>query len=137
MSSTKYMKKAIKEVRGKLMKAGKGLPKQAKTTLSNNYQQEIGLTLELESAKRQNYYQGLVGILRWIHKLGRLDILVAVLLLMLSYLAQQTREGRREQIFHIFANLKAYITLKFAFDDSQPKINWSNSFSNCNWWKEF
>jgi hypothetical protein len=31
--------------------------------------------------KEQNYYQGVIGVLRWICELGRLDILVPVSLL--------------------------------------------------------
>ena len=67
----------------------------AKTPLASGYRPELDATPELDASK-QNYYQGLVGILRWICELGRLDIIMPVSL-MSRYLAQ-ARGGHLHQI---------------------------------------
>ena len=102
------------------------------TPLGSGYRPELDATEELD-ATRQNYYQGLIGVLRWIFELGRLDILVAVSL-MSRYLAQG-RVGQLEQVFHIFAYLKNYSSSKLVFDDTLPYVDESR-FTECDW-KEF
>ena len=72
----------------------------------------------------------MIGVLRWICELGRLDLLVAVSL-MSRYLAQ-AREGHLEQVFHIFAYLKQYSSSKLDFDDNLPLVDESR-FPECNW----
>ena len=47
------------------------------------------------------YYQSLIGILRWIVELGRVDVCLEVSM-MSSHLALP-REGHLEQVLHIFA----------------------------------
>ena len=132
MSSTKYTKKAIAEVERELQKVDKRLPTKVTTPLGSGYRPELDATDELD-ATRQNYYQGLIGVLRWICELGRLDILVAVSL-MSRYLAQG-RVGQLEQVFHIFAYLKNYSSSKLVFDDTLPYVDESR-FTECDW-KEF
>ena len=80
VSSSNYTLKAVADVESKLKKQGLKLPSKASTPLSLGYRPEIDLTREL-NAKEQNYFQGVIGVLRWICKLGRLDIIMAVLLL--------------------------------------------------------
>ena len=132
MSSTNYTKKAIEEVERELTKADKRLPTKVSTPLGHKYRPELDQTPELDD-KRQNYYQGLIGVLRWICELGRLDLLVSVSL-MSRYLAQ-AREGQLEQVFHIFAYLKQYSESKLVFDDGLPYVDESR-FSECDW-REF
>ena len=90
MSSGKYTKKAVDEVERELHAAGKKLVTKVSTPLSNGYRPEIDQTPELD-ADRQNYYQGVIGVLRWICELGRLDILTPVS--MLSRYLVHAREG--------------------------------------------
>jgi hypothetical protein len=80
--------------------------------------------------ERQNYYQGLIGVLRWICELGRLDILVPVS--MLSRYLVAAREGHLEQLFHIFAYLKQYDTSTMVFDDTEPWFD-ERRFKTCEW----
>ena len=49
--------------------------------MSQGYRPESDTTPELD-AKRANYFQGLIGVLRWICELGRIDILVDVAMLL-------------------------------------------------------
>ena len=67
------------------------------------------------------YYQLLVGILRLIVKLGRVDICLEVSL-MSSHLALP-REGRLDKLFHIFAFLKWKQRARMVFDPTYPSID--------------
>ena len=84
----------------------------------------------LLDAKRTNYFQGLIGILRWICELGRIDILVDVA--MLSRFLAEPRRGHLEQAFHIFAYLKKYDTSAMMFDDTEPFFD-EGRFKKCDW----
>jgi hypothetical protein len=80
--------------------------------------------------QQQNYYQGLIGVLRWICELGRIDIIMPVSL-MSRYLAQ-AREGHLNQVFHMFAYLKQHDRSRLVFDDSYPVVDQSR-FHECDW----
>jgi hypothetical protein len=77
MSATEYIKRAIQEVERELAEEGAYLPKRTETPLSSGYHPELDFSVELDSSK-VNYYQGLIGILRWIVELGRIDLIVPV-----------------------------------------------------------
>jgi hypothetical protein len=72
---------------------------------TRKYQPEIDLS-NLLNDERANYYQGLIGVLRWIAELGRIDIITSVAYLSCSLAAPQ--EGHLEAAFHIFTYLKKY-----------------------------
>lgn len=129
MSSESYVKRAIAEVEIELKKVGSRLPTKVKTPMSSNYRPELDLSDEL-NVERQNYYQGLIGILRWICELGRIDILMPVSL-MSRYLAS-AREGHLDQVFHIFAYLKAHDRSTLVFDDTYPTFG-DKRFRDCDW----
>ena len=129
MSSTSYVKRAIADVETELVKIDKRLPTKVNTPLSSGYRPELDSTPEL-NAERQNYYQGLVGVLRWICELGRLDILMPISL-MSRYLAS-AREGHLDQLFHVFAYLKTHDRSTMVFDDSCPTFG-DTKFSQCDW----
>ncbi len=103
MSATEYVKWAIQEVERELAMQNAYLPKKVETPLSSNYRPELDFSRELEGSL-VNYYQGLIGVLRWIVELGRIDIIVPVSLL--SRYMVSPREGRLQQAYHIFVYLK-------------------------------
>ena len=76
------------------------------------------------------YFQGLIGIVRWMCELGRVDILVPVA--MLSRYLAAPREGHLDQVFHIFAYLKQYNRSTMVFDDTEPQFDESR-FAKCEW----
>ena len=133
MSSTKYTAKAIETVEQELATSKYGykyLPSTGiKTPLSGDYRPEIDPTQELDH-QQQNYYQGLIGVLRWICELGRLDIIMPCSL-MSRYLAQ-AREGHLNQIFHMFGYLKCHKRSKLVFDSDMPYVD-ESSFTKCDW----
>jgi hypothetical protein len=129
MSSEKYVNAAIKEVEQELEKVDKMLPKKVSTPMSPGYRPEVDASPELDS-RRASYFMGLIGVLRWIIELGRIDILVQVSMLS-SHLALP-REGHLEQVFHVFAYLKAHDRSTLVFDDTEPVID-ERRFKKCDW----
>ena len=87
MSSETYCKAAVKNVEQKLSEDGKRLPSKCDTPMKSAYRPELELdnTAELK-AEGVQYYQELVGVLRWAVELGRVDILYEVAT-MLTHLA--------------------------------------------------
>ena len=63
----------------------------------------------------------MIGILRWIVELGRIDITCEILMLS-SHLALP-REGHLEEVFRIFAYLKEHINLEIVFDPTTPEVD--------------
>jgi hypothetical protein len=129
MSSTKYTKKAIDEVERELAGREQKLSTKVTTPLSTSYRPELDASALLD-ATRLNYYQGLIGVLRWICELGRLDILTAVS--MMSRYLVSAREGHLEQVFHIFGYLKSHARSTMVFDDTEPTYS-QHRFQQCDW----
>jgi hypothetical protein len=84
------------------------------------YRPELDATPEL-SPQEAAHYQSLIGILRWIVELGRVDICLEVSM-MSSHLVLP-RVGHLEQVFHIFAHLKKYHNTEIVYDPSDPVID--------------
>jgi hypothetical protein len=80
MSLEKYVKQVVADVETELEKVDLCLPTRVTTPLSQGYRPELDQSRELD-AKRGQYYQSLIGVLQWICELGRVDILVAVLMM--------------------------------------------------------
>jgi hypothetical protein len=72
----------------------------------------------------------LIGVLRWIVELGRIDIIVPVT--MLSRYLVSPREGHLQEVYHIFAYLKQFNRAMVVFDDSEPSFD-ESAFHTCNW----
>jgi hypothetical protein len=90
MSAQEYIKRAVEEVERELHQEGAYLPKKVETPFSYGYRPELDFSAELNS-QTMNYYQGLIGVLRWIVELGRINIAVPVT--MLSRYLISPREG--------------------------------------------
>ena len=99
--------------------------------LSNDYRPELDSSPELDSVDVA-YYQSLIGILRWMVELGRLDMCCKVSM-MSSHLAL-SREGHLAQVYHIFAYLKKHHNAALVFDPSYPEIN-LDTFQKHDWTK--
>jgi len=128
MTSETYIKRVLKEVEAELAKVNQYLSKRAATPITLGYRPELDTTRELDSS-RANYFQGLIGILRWICELGRIDIIVEVS--MLSRFLACRLEGHLEQTLHIFAYLKKHERSTLVFDDSVPTFD--HTFQDVNW----
>ena len=129
MSSEKYVKAAIRDVELECSKVDKILPTRCSTPMTPGYRPECDQSPELD-ARRANYYQGLIGVLRWICELGRVDILINVS--MLSHFLASPRQGHLDQVFHIYGYLKQHSRSTMVFDDTEPIVNEAR-FKKCDW----
>ena len=93
------------------------------------YRPELDVSEEL-SPSDASYYQSLIGILRWIVELGRVDVCLEVSM-MSSHLALP-RKGHMEQVMQIFGYLKKYHNMELVFDPSNPTIN-EQDFEKKDW----
>jgi len=119
-SSSQYVQNAIKNVEDHLRRNGEKLPTRVKSPWSTNYRPEIEITPELGPIKA-SYYQSLVGILRWIVELGRVDIGMEVSA-MASMMALP-RQGHLKQLYHMFAFLKLKHNGVMVFDPTIPELD--------------
>jgi hypothetical protein len=129
MSSDSYVKRAVADVEAELAKVGEYLKTKAKTPLPTGYRAELDTSPEL-SAEVANYYQGLIGVLRWMCELGRIDILVAVA--HLSRFLAAPRKGHLEAAYSIFGYLKGHDRSSLVFDPT-PFNFAKDRFASCDW----
>ena len=131
-SSSQYVQTAVKNVEAYLdtqdSKCWK-MPSKADTPLTTTYRPELDVSRELNVADAA-YYQSLIGILRWIVELGRVDVCLDVSM-MSSHLALP-REGHLEHILHIFAYLMKYHNTELVYDPSDPVVD-ENDFERRDW----
>ena len=128
-SSSQYVQEAVKNVEEYLKRKDQKLPSYAPAPFTSNYRPEIDISAELDP-ESASYYQSLIGILRWIVELGRIDITCEVSL-MASMMALP-RIGHLQQLFHIFAYLKQRHNAEMVFDPSTPDID-MNMFPKQDW----
>ena len=131
-SSSQYVQTAVKNVEAYLdsqeNKRWK-MPSKADTPLTTTYRPELDVSRELNEVDAA-YYQSLIGILRWMVELGRVDVCLEVSM-MSSHLALP-REGHLEQVLHIFAYLKKYHNTELVYDPSDPVVD-ENDFERRDW----
>jgi hypothetical protein len=120
MSSAKYVKEAVCLLEQELQKLNKRLPNRVSTPLSSGYRPELDVSPLLKD-NEANYYQQLIGVLRWAVELGRIDIAFCVAN-MSKYLVQP-REGHLNQLFHLFGYLKSHDRSRIVLDASRPKVD--------------
>jgi Reverse transcriptase (RNA-dependent DNA polymerase) len=129
MSAEKYVQASVKNVEDNLAKKGLRLPTKCYTPLPSDYRPELDVSAELQSDGVQ-YFQELIGMLRWAVEIGRVDILLETSLLS-THLAMP-RIGHLEQAYRIFGYLKIYPKRKLAFDPQHPMIS-ERAFSSFDW----
>ena len=103
-----------------LAKEGRKLPRRTASPFTANYRLETDTTLELCDTKAA-YYLALIGVLRWMVELGRVDICVEASLLS-SHMALPW-EGHLLQLYQVFAFLKSHHNFEMVFDPSELEID--------------
>ena len=93
--SSQYVKAAVENVKDYLSQCGSKLPEKAKTPIWTSYRSELNV-MDVLNPTDLAYYQSLIGILRWMVELGRVDICLEVSMLS-SHLAMP-RQGHLEQL---------------------------------------
>ena len=118
--SSQYVQSAVANVQQYLEKRNESLNKSAKTPMTSNYRPEIDVSKELAPTDAA-YYQSLIGILRWIVELGRVDICCE--LSMLSSHLALPREGHLQQTLNVFSYLRQHHNTEMVFDPSYPEVD--------------
>jgi hypothetical protein len=129
MSAEKYLKEALRNLDRILLQENTRLPTKVVTPLANNYRPELDISPILDAAHHTLYMQ-LVGILRWAVELGCIDIHLSVALLA-QYLAQP-RVGHLNQVYHIFAYIKAHLRSLIILDATLPFVD-ETRFQTVDW----
>jgi hypothetical protein len=129
MSADQYIKDALRNLDHTLERMGKRLPTKVTTPLSSNYRPEMDASAYLDDDFTR-FFQQLIGTLRWCVELGRIDIHLPVALLA-QYLAQP-RVGHLDQVFHIFAYLKAHSRSRIVLDPEKPVVD-ETRFMRADW----
>ena len=127
-----YVQSAVKNVEEYVTRSENSHLKilsKAETPLTTSYRPELDVSPEL-TTRDSAYYQSLIGILRWIVELGRLDICLEVSM-MSSHLAMP-RKGHLDQVLHIFAYLRKYHSTELVYDPSDPVVE-QNVFERRDW----
>ena len=119
-SSSQYVQAAIANVETHLKRSNMILPRGASSPLKNNYRPVLDISTELDT-RDAAYYQSLIGVLRWIIELGRVDI-TSEASMMASHMASPC-QGHLEQVYHIFAYLKQHNNCEIIFDPIEPEIS--------------
>ena len=131
VSSSKYIQDSIKNLERKMEDRGLKLRPGVRAPLSNNYRPELDGSPEL-NAEDGTFYQSLIGSLRWMVEMGRLDICCEVS--MMSSCVSMPREGHLQQVFQIFGYLKAHHNARIMLDPSYPMVKESD-FPKQDWGK--
>ena len=129
LSSEKYVKTAVANVKETLAQSNLTLPSKCLTPFTSNYHPAEDTTSELD-AEGTKYYQELIGVLRWAVELGRVDILLEISLLS-SHLALP-RVGHLQQVYHIFGYLDKAPRRRLFFDPVSPAIS-EQRFQQFDW----
>ena len=130
--SSQYVQAAVKNVKTWLEKEESKrwkMPLKARTPLKSGYRPELDVSSEL-NASDASYYQSLIGVLRWIVELGRVDTCLECSL-MSSHLALP-REGHLEQVLNMFAYLENHHNAELVYDPCDPVID-ETQFEKKDW----
>ena len=109
----KYVKAAIKNVEARLDKSDLRLPSMCGTPMSISYHTSEDVTREI-NAEGLHTYQELIGILRCMIEIGKIDILLEVSLL--SSHLELPRIGHLQSVYRIFGYLKQVPKRRLYFD---------------------
>jgi hypothetical protein len=133
MSPSKYVNESVKNCANHLKTKLNGkysLPKKAENPFKMGCDPPLDVSAALNPSEA-TYYQSLIGTLRWMVEIGRIDIATEVSILS-SHLAYP-REGRMEAALHIMAYLKQKHNSHLVFDPTYPSIDMSTFKKNKEW----
>jgi preprotein translocase subunit Sss1 len=129
-SSSHYIHNAVANLELWMADKEYKLPRKASTPMVASYRPEIDVSPVLV-AEIANYYQSLIGVLRWVVEIGRIDITTEVSMLA-SHMAMP-REGHLYAVFRVFAYLKAKHNSRLMFDPSYPTIHHEKFRADQDW----
>ncbi|KAL7526268.1 LOW QUALITY PROTEIN: hypothetical protein ACHAXR_003858, partial [Thalassiosira sp. AJA248-18] len=123
MSPSKYVREAVTNCKKHLAESYDGrytIPKSAPNPFVYEYDPDLDTSAPCDP-DQASYYMSIIGVLRWIVELGRIDINTKVSLLS-SYLAHP-REGHLETAIHVMGYLRQKHNSRLFMDPCYPKID--------------
>jgi hypothetical protein len=120
MSSEKYVKEAIRNVKNWMQERNMTFKAKANVVLPTGYHPELDIS-ELCDIEEAEFYQQQIGVLQWAVELERLDIAIV---------------GHLKAVLHVFSYLNQHDCSKFVLDDSYVQIDdelefdWSEMYPN-------
>ena len=129
LGSGTYLRNIIDELEKKVLSVyGFGLPTTATAPMRTGYRPESDISRLLDD-EHIGWYQGLIGTLRWLIEVGRIDITHSVTLL--SSFLVAPREGHLFEVFHVFGYLKQRMNFCLILDpQSIPFQKYSSCFTH-------
>ena len=129
ISASKYIQDSVQSVERRLVEHGMKLFSKANAPIVKDHRPEVDTSPELES-DLSSLYLSLIGCLRWMVEMGRVDIAWEVS--MLSSFLAMPRKGHLQQVFPIFSYLKCHHNFRIMMDPSYPDIKVSD-FPEYDW----
>ena len=132
LSPSKYVNQAVKNCQTHLTKKVNDkykIPTKADNPFPTVYCADTDVSEPLDP-ESSSFFQHLIGVMRWMVELGRVDIAVEVSLL--SFYLAYPREGHLEAAIHIMGYLRLKHNTRLIFDPTYPKIN-EDDFPKFDW----
>ena len=136
LSPSKYIQESVRNCENHLKDNFDGkysLTKNAPNPFAMGYDPDIDITPECEP-EEASYYNSLIGMMRWMVELGRIDINTEVSQLS-SYLAMP-RMGHLEAAVHVMSYLKMKHNSRLVLDPTYAAINY-DKFKGDEDWTQF
>lgn len=136
MSPSKYVREAVRNSVKHLKEnydQKYSLPKHCPNPFVMGYEPELDTSKPL-NPDEASYFQSIIGVLRWIVEIGRIDI--ATEISMLSSFLAYPREGHLEAALHVMGYLRQKHNSRLFLDPTYPVIERAN-FNDGADWKEF
>ena len=135
LGSADYVRRVVKEIEEKAYQFGFKFPtRQAVTPWHHGYDPSFDLSELINDEVVINWYQGMIGTLRWLVEIGRIDIAHAVSVL--SSYSSVPRVGHIVECLHVFRFLKETYARSLILDPIDPVLEISTSSAEHEW-KEF
>ena len=133
LSPSKYVQEAVRNCDVHLKRNFDGqyaLKGKAPNPFEVGYEPEMDVSPELPPDEA-SYFQSIIGVMRWMVELGRIDIAVEVSQLS-SFLAMP-RKGHLEAATHIMSYLRNKHNSRLVLDPTYSRIDYSEFKSNEDW----
>jgi len=133
VSMNKYILNILKEQEEKLLTFKMKLPKNCKSVLPSGYRPESDDS-EILDESWTTWYQGIIGILRWLVEMGRIDLSFGVSVLS-SYLSAP-RIGHFRAALHVLSYVKGTAEYSLLLSPEEPDLK-SYAPIDINRWKDY
>lgn len=133
MTGEKYCKEAISIVKDLMKNEGFHWKNKMSQPIPKGYKPELDTTEECSEEQHSKFMQ-LIGILRWMTELGRLDILYGTS--SLSQFMASPRIGHLQAAYHLFGWVSKHLHSGIVFDDTpievevEPDKDWSDIYGD-------